>query len=846
MGELTEFAGLEVLAPAEPLSTDSFRFQFINPVLVDRLTKIGAVTHKHDGVLGLKDPTLEPKLETSETGGSIPANRELHVCYSWVDVDGGETLPSPIAQITTKGGFTEVQEAPTAEIKYTAGSLLAANYSYALTITDGLGGETELGPEVTVTVEAGQKNAEVVVGELKKIMETVSRGLSGAGWRLWRQQNGGQWNLLSTGTTETLTDNGTLTVDCNVSPPAESTINATNKFTFKIPDPEEERVSFFRVYISEEGSFTSPSLLEEYPKSETEKTISVLTLDTKTGQPQLKSTSFAHAEKIDPDKDMLAWPFKKSVVKASELPSSENTDGDIREATETHKLYIWHSSGSEWKALEGGGGGSGTLAVENEAGTVVGEQPKLQFKGPVEVENDGGGERVIVTIEAGTSIKWEKAWVSGTTYKAGDAVSRDGGSYLALVESKGVDPSTDSGEAHWALIAAPGAEGSGGGGGISFHGAWASGTTYAKEQAVYRQGSSYVSLIEGNMGNDPMTHEEDWGLLAEAGKGFVYRGKWSGSTTYHELDVVSEEGIAYIAKNENIAVDPKEDVSEAHWEVFVRGTEGEKGATGAEGEKGATGKAGLRWRGTWTSGTTYEEGDGVKQTGSSYIARLESKGVSPATDTLEEHWEKLAVAGSAGTAGLPGLEWRGSWKATTTYEENDGVSRNGSAFIATVGSTGSDPVGNNTIVNGGAETSEMAHIKGHNSGTVERSEERPQNGKWSFKVKGTATEFSGFQFEALSWVTGETVRAMASIYGTAGETYRIALTHTGYAESEVLAASTGTLVSSGWNFVELTMKAASTVSGTGVLAIDQGEHATAFTWFVDEVRMNVGNDHGCR
>ncbi|MEA2492977.1 MAG: hypothetical protein QOJ29_888, partial [Thermoleophilaceae bacterium] len=48
MSAKTPFAGLMVLEPGEPLSTENYRFTSVDPILVDHLLKVGAVLHRHD------------------------------------------------------------------------------------------------------------------------------------------------------------------------------------------------------------------------------------------------------------------------------------------------------------------------------------------------------------------------------------------------------------------------------------------------------------------------------------------------------------------------------------------------------------------------------------------------------------------------------------------------------------------------------------------------------------------------------------------------------------------------------------------------------------------------------
>jgi hypothetical protein len=52
---------------------------------------------------------------------------------------------------------------------------------------------------------------------------------------------------------------------------------------------------------------------------------------------------------------------------------------------------------------------------------------------------------------------------------------------------------------------------------ISFQGTYAAGTSYALGAAVYFNGSSYISLISANKGNQPDINPASWSLLAQQG-----------------------------------------------------------------------------------------------------------------------------------------------------------------------------------------------------------------------------------------------------------------------------------------------------------------------------------------
>src|SRR5947199_137098 len=127
--------------------------------------------------------------------------------------------------------------APAAAVDYLAGALLAGSASYAVTVTDGLGGETVIGPAATVDILPGNPNAEVSLSGLAAIVAASNLGgLATAGWRLWRQIGGGPWYLIGTGQADGFLDNG-IAGDCTVAPPFSSTAGATNTLDVTVPAP---------------------------------------------------------------------------------------------------------------------------------------------------------------------------------------------------------------------------------------------------------------------------------------------------------------------------------------------------------------------------------------------------------------------------------------------------------------------------------------------------------------------------------------------------------------------------------------------------------------------------------
>ena len=73
---------------------------------------------------------------------------------------------------------------------------------------------------------------------------------------------------------------------------------------------------------------------------------------------------------------------------------------------------------------------------------------------------------------------------------------------------------------------------------------------------------------------------------------FTFRGEWDGTTQYRENDVVTEAGSAFVARGDNVAVDPATaaQVSGGLWALMA--AKGDVGPTGPQGEQGPQGLVG--------------------------------------------------------------------------------------------------------------------------------------------------------------------------------------------------------------------------------------------------------------
>ena len=193
-----------------------------------------------------------------------------------------------------------------------------------------------------------------------------------------------------------------------------------------------------------------------------------------------------------------------------------------------------------------------------------------------------------------------------------------------------------------------------GGGGITWRGVWASGTTYLVDDAVGYGGSSYVA-VAGNIGAAPSTHPLSWGVLAAAGA----TGPAGATGAQGTTGPTGSQGPAGTAGTTG-ATGPAGPAGPQG----TTGTTGLTGATGPTGPTGATGPtgstgpagpvgpAGLTWQGVWVSGTAYAADDAVSYLGSSYFAVAGSTGAEP--DISPSSWAVMAAQGPQGVTGPTG------------------------------------------------------------------------------------------------------------------------------------------------------------------------------------------------
>jgi hypothetical protein len=293
---------------------------------------------------------------------------------------------------TTPTQYDAPTNAPEASADYSGGTLLTGTYHYAITLTDGLGGETPIGPPVVVTRDPGYASGQVHLWGLTDILTEADA----AGWRLYRAVGGGEYDFLAEGSSDTFTDTGSIPLNCAVHPPSlvlNTTLGA-NLLTVVVPSGSagvSSAASQFSLYLSEDGLFEDPCLYGTYPPSSAGVPIVIPSLLLLRGAPPLVSLALRGANKIDPDTELIDWHWKRPVSTVADLPpaASGSVEGDVRVVTADRLARVF--IGGSWDFLPG------TITAQGSAGTSA---ISIVGSGEVEVSAASASGGVTWTIYA--------------------------------------------------------------------------------------------------------------------------------------------------------------------------------------------------------------------------------------------------------------------------------------------------------------------------------------------------------------------------------------------------------------------------------------------------------------
>jgi hypothetical protein len=160
-------------------------------------------------------------------------------------------------------------------------------------------------------------------------------------------------------------------------------------------------------------------------------------------------------------------------------------------------------------------------------------------------------------VQSTGGIEFNGVWDTSTTYKVNQIVTFNGSTYIAITAHSATEPTT-SGQTDWDLIA----------GGFQFEGVWNTGTTYQISDIVTFNGSTYISLTNHTGTQPTATGQTDWNVFSG---GLNFLGAWLVSITYHKNDVVTLNGSAYIAIDDQATSYTPVPAGNAGWVLFAVG-----------------------------------------------------------------------------------------------------------------------------------------------------------------------------------------------------------------------------------------------------------------------------------
>lgn len=423
----TPFAGLTIVAPDESVYEDGASFLTRNPALTDYLLRLGAKTHRHDGHSGLPSPAAAPTV-SSDTGGFLAPETTFHIGFTLLDADGGETTVSPLATVTTPAALPAPSAAPGLSLASGAG-LTTGTYYYAITATDGLGGETTLSPSVRVSPV---RLTTVTLTNLQAL-----RGPDSFSVVIYKSTGGAFFKVVET-VADTWTDDGTPCADCTLEPPPVNTTFSQFLLNIAVPSAAVASATAVRIYASTEPELVSPALLTTLASGAL--TTQMTHTQYAAGSPPPVTMSKGGANLIDPDTELIDWRWKRPVTASALLPAGE--PGDVRLVIDpVPEIYAV---------------GSASAAGPEDWVPIVMYGPK----------GDQGDQGEIGEPGPLLFPKGEFAQASG--YSAYDSVTLNGSSYWA---ASAIAPSAAiPGQAPWTLIATRGERGPEGGPGMRWFG----------------------------------------------------------------------------------------------------------------------------------------------------------------------------------------------------------------------------------------------------------------------------------------------------------------------------------------------------------------------------------------
>ena len=196
--------------------------------------------------------------------------------------------------------------------------------------------------------------------------------------------------------------------------------------------------------------------------------------------------------------------------------------------------------------------------------------------------------------------------------------------------------------------------------GFNWLGAWAINTRYKLRDLIYYGGVTYVcNTPHTSASTASLGLENDQSKWDTFNQGITYLGTWSGSSVrYKANDVVKYGADLWICTLQHTSTSTFPFTT--NWSVFVNGFE---------------------FANTWSSATSYVQGDTVTYGGNTYVAIGTATNINQDPSTTAGYWQLFTT----------GFNFVGDWLNTTAYLVGNVVRLGGYTYVATADSTGQTP-----------------------------------------------------------------------------------------------------------------------------------------------------------
>ena len=193
----------------------------------------------------------------------------------------------------------------------------------------------------------------------------------------------------------------------------------------------------------------------------------------------------------------------------------------------------------------------------------------------------------------GSGFDFLNAFDSNTTYATDDVVTYDGSTYVAIAANSGPNnPTPNTNASAWSVMAQEGATGAQGSTGST--GATGSQGATGAEGPDGPTGATGANGSPGSQGAaGPIGPQGPAGVAGANGSGFDFRNAFDASASYAIDDVVTYNGSTYVAIAASAGPNnPTPNTNASAWSVMAQ--EGATGAAGTQGSDGPTGAAGAQ------------------------------------------------------------------------------------------------------------------------------------------------------------------------------------------------------------------------------------------------------------